>query len=557
MKRFRPVFAALLAAAAAQGFGAVEARYVMVDLPRESATLSLAEVEVFVGDKNVAPTGTATQSSTANDGVAKRAIDGNTADNWNSGTITHSEENVPFPAWELDLGKAFPIDRVVVWNRGEGLGGRLNGVRVTLLDAARKVVWEDNKPQTGRQNFFVTDKPGKGPRVGQRAETLPERAERARVAALAKAINLNALRDGLKVYSEKYPEAYPNAKEIAAGIDALQKRIEGGEKDADLLVADYRKLQKQVLLQHPAVDFDEIIFVSRARGSRQGLFQNYQGNTGWLGNNEGVLRGYKNQLLRGPLDQDKAKDGKATVLRDSSVYMGDLCLDWDGKTILMSSGEEEKGTPWGIYEIDVDGKNWRPAYKNDDKAVDYYDACYLPDGRIVTTASVGFQGVPCVSGGDIVSNLVLINKARDGMRRLTFDQDCNWNPEVYPNGRVVYLRWEYTDSAHYFSRVLMTMNQDGTDQQEFYGSNSYWPNSIFGNQNIPGSSTKFVGIVSGHHGVARKGELVMFDVAKGRIETQGAIHKFGFAGKPIENITLDRLVDNIKPYFIHPRPLND
>ena len=537
MKRFRPVFAALLAAAAAQGFGAVEARYVMVDLPRESATLSLAEVEVFVGDKNVAPTGTATQSSTANDGVAKRAIDGNTADNWNSGTITHSEENVPFPAWELDLGKAFPIDRVVVWNRGEGLGGRLNGVRVTLLDAARKVVWEDNKPQTGRQNFFVTDKPGKGPRVGQRAETLPERAERARVAALAKVINLNALRDGLKVYSEKYPEAYPNAKEIAAGIDALQKRIEGGEKDADLLVADYRKLQKQVLLQHPAVDFDEIIFVSRARGSRQGLFQNYQGNTGWLGNNEGVLRGYKNQLLRGPLDQDKAKDGKATVLRDSSVYMGDLCLDWDGKTILMSSGEEEKGTPWGIYEIDVDGKNWRPAYKNDDKAVDYYDACYLPDGRIVTTASVGFQGVPCVSGGDIV--------------------DCNWNPEVYPNGRVVYLRWEYTDSAHYFSRVLMTMNQDGTDQQEFYGSNSYWPNSIFGNQNIPGSSTKFVGIVSGHHGVARKGELVMFDVAKGRIETQGAIHKFGFAGKPIENITLDRLVDNIKPYFIHPRPLND
>ena len=557
MKAFRFVLAALSAALAAHGFGAVEARYVMVDLPRESATLSLAEVEVFVGDKNVAPTGQATQSSTANEGVAQRAIDGNTADGWGSGTITHSEEGAAFPAWELDLGKAYPIDRVVVWNRGEGLGGRLNGVRVALLDGERKVVWEDNKPQAVRQNFFVTEKPGKGPRVGQRAETLAERVERARIAALTKAINLNALRDGLKAYSAKYPESYPNAKEIAAGIDDLQRRIEQGDKDFDGVYANYRALQKKVLLQHPAVDFDEIIFLSRDRGSKQGLFQNYQGNTGWLGNNEGVLRGYKNKLLRGPLDQDKAKDRAPTVLRDSSVYMGELCLDWDGKTILMSSGEEEKGTPWGIYEIGVDGTNWRTAYKNDDKEVDFYDACYLPDGRIVTTASVGFQGVPCVSGGDIVSNLVLINKERTGMRRLTFDQDCNWNPEVYPNGRVVFLRWEYTDSAHYFSRVLMTMNQDGTDQQEFYGSNSYWPNSIFYHQNIPGSSTKSVGIVSGHHGVARKGELILFDVAKGRIETQGAVHKFGFAGKPIENITKDRLVDNIKPYFLHPRPLND
>ena len=561
MRHSRFMLAALLAAAAAPGFAA-GARYVTVDLPRERATLSLAEVEVVTKDgTNVARQGRATQSSTANGGEAARAIDGSTDAGWNSGTITHSEENTPFPVWEVDLGREVPlnqIERITVWNRGEGLGGRLNGFRVTLSDASRKILWEDNRPNADRQNIFVP-KAGQGARAGKTLETIPQLIERARLAVLAKAINLNALRDGLKTYAAKYPEAYPNADEIAAGIEALEARMKAGGKDADVsaLYADYRALQKKILLQHPAVDFDEIVFIARDRGSKQGLFQNYQGNTGWLGNNEGVLRGYKNKLLRGPLDQDTAPNRQATVLRDSSVYMGELCLDWDAKTILMSSGEEAKGTPWGIYELDVDGRNWRPAYVNDDKEVDYYDACYLPDGRIVTTASIGFQGVPCVSGGDIVSNLVLIDKDRKGMRRLTFDQDCNWNPEIYPNGRLVYLRWEYTDSAHYFSRVLMTMNQDGTDQQEFYGSNSYWPNSIFYQQNIPGSNTKFVGIVSGHHGVARKGEMVLFDVTKGRIETQGAVHKFGFAGKPIENITKDRLVDNIKPYFLHPRPLND
>lgn len=564
MNRSRFWILSLAGILAAAGATAADVRYVTVDIPKESATLSLAEVEVITKDgKNIARQGAATQSSTANNGNADRAIDGRTDANWGSGTITHSEENVPFPVWELDLKQAVPLDqieRITVWNRGEGLGGRLNGFRVTASDADRKIVWEGNKPNAERQNIFVPQA-NRGPRVGQTLETIPQLAERARLAILAQSININALRDGLKQYSEKYPENYPNAKEIAAGIDALQKRIEGGDKDFDSLYADYRKLQKEILLQHPAVDFDEIIFISRDRGTPQGLFSNYAGNTGWLANNEGTLRGgdsgYKGKILRGPLDQDKAPNRQATVLRESSVYMGDLCLDWDGKTLLMSSGEKEKGTPWGLYEMDVDGKNWRSAYKNTDNEVDIYDACYLPDGRIVTTASVGFQGVPCVSGGDIVSNLVLINKDRTGMRRLTFDQDCNWNPEVYPNGRLVYLRWEYTDSAHYFSRVMMTMNQDGTDQQEFYGSNSYWPNAIFGQQHIPGSSTKFVGIVSGHHGVFRKGELVMFDVSKGRIETQGAVHKFGFAGKPIENITKDRLVDNIKPYFLHPRPLND
>ena len=50
---------------------------------------------------------------------------------------------------------------------------------------------------------------------------------------------------------------------------------------------------------------------------------------------------------------------------------------------------------------------------------------------------------------------------------------------MLPNGRCLYLRWEYTDSAHYFARILMTMNPDGSDQQEYYGSNSYWPNSLF------------------------------------------------------------------------------
>jgi formylglycine-generating enzyme required for sulfatase activity len=182
---------------------------------------------------------------------------------------------------------------------------------------------------------------------------------------------------------------------------------------------------------------------------------------------------------------------------------------------------------------------------------------YLPDGRIIYDSTSTFQGVPCVGGGDYVANLHLMNADGTGIRRLCFDQDNDWCPTMLPNGRVLYLRWEYTDSAHYFSRVLMSMNPDGTGQSEFYGSGSYWPNSLFYARPLPGSGAKFVGIVTGHHGVPRMGEMVIFDAAKGRQEDAGAVQRITQHGKPVQGIIKDDLVDSSWPKFLHPYPLSE
>jgi hypothetical protein len=55
-----------------------QARFVRIELPGKERILSLAEVQVFQGDKNVAQSGEARQSTTAFDGPARLAIDGNT-----------------------------------------------------------------------------------------------------------------------------------------------------------------------------------------------------------------------------------------------------------------------------------------------------------------------------------------------------------------------------------------------------------------------------------------------------------------------------------------------
>lgn len=131
-----------LAAKAGAGLP-VAARYVRIELPRKG-TLSLTEVEVISGGKNIARDGRATQSSTALGGVASRAIDGGTHGEWGRQTTTHTEVDEMNPWWELDLTRAAGVERIAITNRNDyasDLGKRLDGFRLTLLDAARRPVF--------------------------------------------------------------------------------------------------------------------------------------------------------------------------------------------------------------------------------------------------------------------------------------------------------------------------------------------------------------------------------------------------------------------------------
>ncbi len=129
-------------------------RYVRIEIPGKQQILSLAEVQVFSGEENLALRGTASQSSTAFEGPAQHAIDGNTSGDFNKKSTTHTatEDN---PWWEVDLHSVQSIDRIAVWNRTDGnVGSRLKNYRVALLDAQRNTVWEQivaEPPQPSRE----------------------------------------------------------------------------------------------------------------------------------------------------------------------------------------------------------------------------------------------------------------------------------------------------------------------------------------------------------------------------------------------------------------------
>lgn len=135
-------------------------RYVRIELPRRG-TLTLAEVEVYSGDRNVAPSGKASQINTSHGGDASRAIDGNKNPVYGAGGQTHCAEDTLNPWWEIDLGEPTAIERIEVFNRGEGFANRLEGFTLLVLDESRSPIFEQkNVPAPKRSSVFQLEAGG-------------------------------------------------------------------------------------------------------------------------------------------------------------------------------------------------------------------------------------------------------------------------------------------------------------------------------------------------------------------------------------------------------------
>ena len=241
-----------------------------------------------------------------------------------------------------------------------------------------------------------------------------------------------------------------------------------GDARAKRTMERWNDLARAALLANPLLDFDALIVIKR--GEKQlGLSQN------WEGNSSLPMSGFDNEMgVLSPLD-----GGTLTTLYrpDKDVFVGDIDLHFDADRFLFSMpGSNGR---WQVHEMHLADGTVRELSLIIEPDVDNYEACYLPDGNILFASTAPFVGVPCVTGASHVSNLYRYDPDSGRIRRLTFEQDHNWCPTVLPNGRILYLRWEYSDIPHFASRILFHMNPDGTEQMEYYGSNSYWPNALF------------------------------------------------------------------------------
>ena len=317
------------------------------------------------------------------------------------------------------------------------------------------------------------------------------------------------------------------------------------------------QLKRDILLANTALDMDKII-VGRYKIGTSARQVNPRAlgtqNNNWSNQTSASRGGFNAEIAE--LSNLRGNVKTRTIFKPTNgSSVPDLKLHWDAERLMFSMVDTDRR--WQVFEVKLDGTGLKKLIETPEKDLEFFDATYLPSGKLIAVSNIGYNGVPCVNGNDEVGNMCLYDPKDGSLRRLTFDQDANWAPTVMNNGRIMYTRWEYTDLTHYFSRFVMHMNPDGTEQKSLYGSGSYFPNSTFDAKPLPGGSSQFIGVISGHHGVTRSGRLMLFDPSKSRKSEKGMLQELPFRDRKIEPIVKDRLVDGVWPQFIKPYPLTD
>jgi formylglycine-generating enzyme required for sulfatase activity len=339
----------------------------------------------------------------------------------------------------------------------------------------------------------------------------------------------------------------PGQKQMLLEALAKVREAKAGTVGIDQAAELERLTRKLMLETNPALAFDEVLFIRRRAGSY--LPQNWQSNS--------VLpkNGHGNTLCALRVRGEGAGQVRELYTPPGGAPIADVDLHWDGRRLLFSSVGASNA--WHVFELNLADAAVRQVSRDNAPDINHYDACYLPDGRIMFSCTALKYAVPCVNGSTPVANLFRMRDDGSDMEILASDQEHSWCPTVLPDGRVMYLRWEYTDLPHSNSRIMFTCNPDGTNQRALYGSNSFWPNGIFYARPIPGNPMQFIGVVTGHHGHARKGELVLFDVNLGTQEAEGAVQHIPGYGKKVEPVVKDQLANGSWPLYLHPYPLDD
>jgi hypothetical protein len=259
-----------------------------------------------------------------------------------------------------------------------------------------------------------------------------------------------------------------------------------------------------------ALDGDKIVFAARCRfwehwyatfgyfswASDDHINDHRKGlsNRNWLLNRDGGAL-----VLLDPVT------GKTTSLietPDGSVR--DPCVHYDGETILFSM-RRGQDPHWHLYEIQTDGAGLRQITSG---PYDDIEPVYLPDDHIVFVSSRCNRWVPCWFTQ--VAVLYRCDRSGGSMRALSTNVEHENTPWVMPDGRVLYMRWEYVDRHVNLFHHLWTINPDGSNAQAFFGNQN--PGGLFIDAKpIPGSPCVVLTAGPGHGLDEHRGKIAILN----------------------------------------------
>ncbi len=279
-------------------------------------------------------------------------------------------------------------------------------------------------------------------------------------------------------------------------VFALPSLLRGDEPPSPIR----SKKLAESMLQDPRSRFEEIVFAERVSGKDHWYvnFGYYCNQPDRMGFGEGA------RLCRLNLRTGKRR----ILLDDPHGGIRDPQVHYDGRKILFSY--RKGGTPtYHLYEINIDGSGLVQLTDGPD---DDIEPTYLPDGGIVFCSSRCRRVVNCWITR--VATLYRCDGDGGNIRLISSNNDHDNTPWVLPDGRILYMRWEYVDRSQVHFHHLWTTNPDGTGQMVFYG-NERGGVAMLDAKPIPGTSKVVVSFSPGHGRPEHMGYVTVLDPRAG------------------------------------------
>ncbi len=324
-----------------------------------------------------------------------------------------------------------------------------------------------------------------------------------------------------------------------AALGRLERAVRGSAADLTeqrRLWIEVRRAVREAVLANPDVDFDGLVFGTRAPTSGNG----------------NITAGHRLHI-HNPGGDIYVKDGLAPESPVRSLlapHMHDghirgMELGWDVDRVLFAYTRwpdfpDPPALPSHIYELTLEDGALRQI--TDHPYYSDFEPTYLPDGDIVFVSDRSDYQSQCAGShrqNKLITNLWKAEEDGTGVRVINNNLHFNRHPRILHNGQVVYVHWEYQERHLWHPHTLWTSRPDGTQADAFYKQHvPSGPMSLREARQVP-DSDRLVAIACGHHNYDH-GAVMLVDPTKGINDPEGMLlltpdcsgTEGGYGGRP-------------------------
>lgn len=202
------------------------------------------------------------------------------------------------------------------------------------------------------------------------------------------------------------------------------------------------------------------------------------------------------------------------IFNDPHGCIYDMNVSDDARTLFFSYRCQNE-SHWHLWRINADGNGLRQLTDGP-----FYDVspCPMPNGDVVFVSTRRFGHTVCQPGP--ASNLFCMSADGGNVRCVSMNTLSDFSPQMLPDGRVLFTRWEYIDRDLTYRQSLWTQYPDGTVYQLYFGNTVRDVGTFWQARPLPGRNDRVVATFASHHGFPH-GAIGLIDRSAGPEEPRG------------------------------------